>query len=169
MRVILSIKAGKILPSTLLRKLGNYNRKNRLFQVFQELGRVIRTIYLLEYISSLPFRQQITGSTNKVEKYHQFTGWISFGGENLLAYDSEERDKRIKYVDLLANAVMVQNVVDITRYLKELKGEGIVFTKEDVASLSPYLTRGSKRFGEYVLDLDNKPEPLSEESLELEV
>jgi hypothetical protein len=50
-----------------------------------------------------------------------------------------------------------------------LKGEGIVFTKEDVASLSPYLTRGSKRFGEYVLDLDNKPEPLSEESLELEV
>jgi hypothetical protein len=31
-RVVLSIKAGKVLPSTLLRKLTNYSRKNRLYQ-----------------------------------------------------------------------------------------------------------------------------------------
>lgn len=42
-RVALSIKAGKITPSTILRKLGAYSRKNKLYQAFQELGRVIRT------------------------------------------------------------------------------------------------------------------------------
>lgn len=31
MRVVLSIKAGKVLPSTLLRKLSNYSRRNRLY------------------------------------------------------------------------------------------------------------------------------------------
>lgn len=29
MRVVLSIKAGKLMPSTILRKLGSYSRKNR--------------------------------------------------------------------------------------------------------------------------------------------
>jgi TnpA family transposase len=47
MQVVLSIKAGKILPSAILRRLINHSHKNRLFQVFQELGRVLRTIFLL--------------------------------------------------------------------------------------------------------------------------
>ncbi|EQK39620.1 tn3 transposase DDE domain protein, partial [[Clostridium] bifermentans ATCC 19299] len=44
MQIVLSIKSGKILPSTLLRKLNNYSKKNRLFQAFRELGNVVRTI-----------------------------------------------------------------------------------------------------------------------------
>lgn len=51
MRVVLSIKAGKLMPSTILRKLGSNSRKNRLYQAFRELGQVIRTIFLLQYIS----------------------------------------------------------------------------------------------------------------------
>ncbi len=31
-RVALSIKAGLLMPSTILRKLGTYSRKNRLYQ-----------------------------------------------------------------------------------------------------------------------------------------
>ena len=38
MQVVLSIKAGKVLPSTILRRLNNHSHKNRLFQVFRELG-----------------------------------------------------------------------------------------------------------------------------------
>ncbi len=45
MRVVLSIKAGKLIPSTILRKLGSHSRKNRLYQAFRELGQVIRTIF----------------------------------------------------------------------------------------------------------------------------
>lgn len=36
---------------TLLRRLGNHSRKNRLYRAFRELGRVIRTITLLRYLS----------------------------------------------------------------------------------------------------------------------
>jgi hypothetical protein len=32
-----------------------------------------------------------------------------------------------------------------------------------VAALSPYLTRHIKRFGDYVLDLSVRPDPLDEE------
>jgi TnpA family transposase len=46
MQVALSVQAGKILPSMLLRKLGSHNRKNKLYRSFLELGRVVRTLFL---------------------------------------------------------------------------------------------------------------------------
>ena len=52
LRVVLSIKAGRITASTLLCKLGTYSRKNPLYQAFRELGRVIRTEFLLNYIGT---------------------------------------------------------------------------------------------------------------------
>jgi len=71
MQVALSIKAGKMSSSLLLRKLNNYSRKNRLYRAFQELGYVIRTQFLLEYISNVELRETITATTNKVEQYNQ--------------------------------------------------------------------------------------------------
>ncbi len=51
MRVVLSIQADKLMPSTILRKLSSYSRKNKLYQAFRELGQVVRTVFLLQYIS----------------------------------------------------------------------------------------------------------------------
>jgi TnpA family transposase len=59
LRVVLSIKAGRITASTILRKLGTYSRKNRLYQAFRELGRVVRTAFLLQYLSDAELRQTI--------------------------------------------------------------------------------------------------------------
>ena len=67
LRIVLSIKAGRISASTIPRRLGTYSRKNRLYQAFSELGRVIRTGFLLRYISEPELRRTIQGATNKSE------------------------------------------------------------------------------------------------------
>jgi len=41
MQVVLSIQAGKVLPSMLLRKLGSRSKKNRLYQAFRVVCRGI--------------------------------------------------------------------------------------------------------------------------------
>ncbi|MEG3845405.1 Tn3 family transposase [Microcoleus sp. herbarium19] len=164
LRVVLSIQTGKISSSILLRKLGNYSRKNRLYQAFQELGRVVRTVFLLRYISDMQLRQQITAVTNKVEAYHGFSKWFFFGGEGVIANnDPEEQEKIIKYNDLIANAVVFHNAVDLTDVLRQLKREGYLVVRNDVAALSPYLTSHIKRFGDYLIDLDAVPQELDEE------
>jgi len=161
LRVVLSIKAGKVSSSTLLRKLSNYSRKNRLYQAFRELGRVTRTLFLLDYISDMELREQITATTNKVEAYNGFSKWLFFGGDGVIAdNDPEEQEKVIKYNDLVANAVIFQNVVDQTRILRMLKEEGFPINREDVATLSPYVTSHIKRFGDYVIDSNAIPEPI---------
>ena len=45
LRVAVSIKAGRVAPSTLLRKLGTYSKKNKLYVAMRELGRVVRTVF----------------------------------------------------------------------------------------------------------------------------
>jgi len=79
LQVALSIRAGKVLPSTLLRKLGSYSRRNRLYQAFQALGLVIRTLFLLRYLADTGLRRQITACTNIVEDYNRFVDWLFFG------------------------------------------------------------------------------------------
>lgn len=45
MQVVLSIQAGRVMPSMLLRTLGTYNRKSRLYRAFRELGSTERTLF----------------------------------------------------------------------------------------------------------------------------
>ena len=160
MQVVLSIKTGKILPSTLLRKLGNYSRKNRLYLAYRELGRVVRTIFLLKYISDKKFREEIHANTNKVESFHFFAKWLNFGGEILQENDPEEQEKLIKYNNLVANALIFQNVIDQTQIIRGLISDGFTVSPEDLKTLSPYLTAHIKRFGDYVVDLSETPPPL---------
>ena len=165
MQVVLSIQAGRVLPAMLLQKLGVYSRKSSLYKAFSELGRVERTLFLLEYMSDADMRQHIRAETTKVESYHQFTDWIAFGGPVLRSGDPLEQEKRIKYRDLVANAVMLHNVVDMTNVLRKLQQEGICVTPEIVRRLSPYLTEHIKRFGLYFLDMATQPGPLQPQPL----
>ncbi|MCP6760080.1 MAG: Tn3 family transposase, partial [Fischerella sp. CENA71] len=161
MRVVLSIKAGKVMPSTLLRKLGSYSRKNRLYQAFLELGKVVRTMFLLEYISNVRMRSEINAITNIVEMYHAFLDWVFFGKEGAITEnDPIEQEKRLKYLDLVASAVILQNTVDMSLAIQTLAAQGEVIHQRHVAALSPYVNRHIKRYGDYVVNLRNIPQPL---------
>lgn len=72
LRVAISIKLGKITASTILRRLGAYSRKNKLYFAFRELGKVVRTIFLLRYIDKIELRQTINSATNKSEEFNGF-------------------------------------------------------------------------------------------------
>ena len=164
MRVVISIQEGKLLPSMLLRKLTTYSRKNRLYQAFHALGTVVRTAFLLTFISDVKLREVIHRSTNKVEQYNAFEDWITFASAGTIyerAY--EEQEKRIKYTGLLANCIMLDNTVEISTALNALAKEGLIPTIDELAALSPYQTKHIKRFGNYELDLQAIAAPLTDD------
>jgi Tn3 transposase DDE domain len=139
--------------------LGSYSRRNRLYQAFRELGRVVRTIFLLEFLNDAKLREQITATTNKVEAYNGFAKWLNFGGEGVIdTIDPVEQEKHLKYNHLVANAAAIQNVIDLTRAVRDLQADGYFVRREDLAQLSPYQTRRLKRFGDYTLSMSS-PDP----------
>lgn len=158
MRVVLSIHTGKLMPSMILRKLSTFSRQNRLYLAFRELGRVIRTAFLLDYVSDEDMRRQVQAATTRIEAYNKFSKWFVIGEHGTITTnDPIEQEKRIKYMDVMANAVILQNAVDITHILRDLAREGYTITSEMISHLSPYLTKHIRRFGVYYLDMDQAP------------
>ncbi|MEH6633078.1 MAG: Tn3 family transposase [Halopseudomonas aestusnigri] len=157
MQVVLSIQAGKVLPSMLLKKLNSQNRSNTLYRVFRELGRVMRTLFLLRYISEPEFRHSIRAETTKIEAFHDFMDWIGFGGPVIKSGDPVEQAKQLKYMDLVSNAIMLHNVVDLTNVLTSMAADGYKINKEYLECLSPYMREHILRFGKWMVDMDEKP------------
>jgi TnpA family transposase len=164
LRVALSISQGKIRSSTILRKLGTYSRQNKLYVAFRELGRVVRTLFLLRFLNEEDLRRTIHAATNIAEAWNAFVQWVAFGGEGVIRQNNRaEQRKIIRYNHLVANLVVFHNVVSMTRVLQEVIDEGYVVTPEIIARLSPYKTEHVNRFGNYELRFDQIPPPVTEE------
>ena len=136
-------------------------RKDRLYFAVRELGRVIRTGFLLHYLSDHDLRRTILRAMNKSEAFNGFLKWLFFGGEGVITENRrEEQRKIIKYNHLVANLLIFHNVVTMTKVLHQLAAEGQRITSAALANLSPYQTRHVNRFGLYTLQLDRIPEPV---------
>lgn len=151
LQVAQSIRAGRISPSTILRKLGTASRKNKLYFAFRELGRVVRTTFLLEYIGDEELRHIIQAAQNKCEGFNQFAQWVYFGADTITENVRDDQLKIIKYNHLIANLVIFHNCHSITQALKELEAEGMKLTPELIAGFSPYRTSHLNRFGLFEL------------------
>ncbi|GLQ99007.1 Tn3 family transposase [Dyella mobilis] len=152
LRVAVSIMKGKISASTILRRFGNFN-KSKLYFAFKELGRVIRTLFLLRYIDDPEVRRVIQAATNKSEQFNNFVQWVFFGGMGIIREnDRHEQRKIIAYNHLVANMVILNNVEQMSRVLELLRDEGIEISPEVLSGLSPYRTSHINRFGDYTID-----------------
>ena len=79
MKVAVSVREGAISSSTLLKRLRSGSKKNATYAPFREVGRVIRTVQLLRYLSDPALRRRVTAATNKTESFNRFQQWIGFG------------------------------------------------------------------------------------------
>jgi TnpA family transposase len=161
LRVVVSIRTGAILPSDVLRRMNSHSRKNRLYFAFRELGRVVRTLFLLRYISDLELRHVIQTATTKSERFNRFVQWVSFGGDSVIAENvRDEQRKFIKYNHLVANLLVFHNLVTMTRAIRKVEADGYPVSEEVLASLSPYPTEHINRFGNYHLNFGRAPESI---------
>lgn len=118
-------------------------------------------MFLLDYVSNVSLRHDITAITNIVEMYNAFLDWVFFGKLGAITEnDPIEQEKRLKYLDLVASAVILQNTVDMSFAIQTLMSQGELIPIRHLAALSPYITRHIKRYGDYVVNLHNIPQPL---------
>ena len=157
LRVVMSIQTGRIKASTILRKLCGQSRKNKIYQAFRELGRVIRTMFLLNYIGDIELRRTIQAATCKSEEFNNFIDWVAFGREGSIQDNLRGNQKKtINFGRFVANAVMLHVVANMTNVINALIAEGMVVTQEMLNALSPYHTGHINRFGIFYLSMDKE-------------
>ena len=159
LRTAISIREGRLSSINLLRRLRHDSRKNRLYRAFRELGRVVRTVVLLRYLSEPALRATITAITNRAESFHGFADWLGFGAQGgVIAHnDPVYQEKLIKFNQLIANCVLYSTACDITAAANALARGGRVVDAGDLATISPLIRHTIRRFGDWHLDLTPPP------------
>lgn len=157
LRVAMSIKLGKVSASTIIRRLGTEGVRNQLFYAFRELGRCMRTMFLLEYITDIEMRETINAATCKSEEFNQFLQWVFFYDKGIIQENLRaEQSKIIKYNHLVANLIVLHNVNAMTRAFRKLKREGHQVTSELLKLFSPFRGEHINRLGSYPLNTNKR-------------
>lgn len=67
LRLAVSIKQGTVTASLMLRKLGSYPRQNGLAVALRELGRIERTLFIVDWLQNVELRRRVHAGLNKGE------------------------------------------------------------------------------------------------------
>jgi len=122
---------------------------------------VVRTIFLLRYLSEIDLRRKIQAATTKSEAFIKFAQWVAFGGSGVIAENVRGGQRKvIKYNHLVANLRIFHTLVTMTRGLQQMREDGYDIDLEALATLSPYQTEHINRFGMYTLNSNHIPDPL---------
>ena len=79
LRLACSIRDGRVSGSLMMSKLGSYARQNSLATALREMGRIEKTIFILDYISDEALRRRIQRGLNKGEAMNALAKNIFFG------------------------------------------------------------------------------------------
>ena len=95
LRIAGSLKLGTVQASELVRSLLKSERPSSLAQAIIELGRINKTIYLLNYIDDEEYRRRILTQLNRGEGRHEVSRTICHGkrGEIRKTYREGQEDQ----------------------------------------------------------------------------
>ncbi len=152
LRLAHSIREGKVSGALVMGKLGSYSRQNKVAKALREMGRIEKTIFILDYISSESIRRRIQRGLNKGEAMNALARAIFFGkhGE-LRERNLQDQLQRASALNILINAISVWNTVYLGKATDLLRSKGQL--REDLLKhMSPLGWEHINLLGEYHFD-----------------
>nr|WP_172692924.1 Tn3 family transposase [Enterobacter cloacae] len=154
MRTAGSLKLGTIQASVLVRSLLKSERPSGLTQAIIEVGRINKTLYLLNYIDDEDYRRRILTQLNRGESRHAVARAICHGqkGEIRKRYTDGQEDQ-LGALGLVTNAVVLWNTLYMQEALSWIRSNGEEIGVEDIARLSPLMHGHINMLGHYTFTL----------------
>lgn len=150
LRVAGSLKLGTVSASELIRSLLKSDRPSALAQAIIEVGRINKTLYLLNYIDNEDYRRRILTQLNRGESRHALARAICYGkrGEIQQSYREGQEDQ-LGALGLVTNAVVLWNTIYMDAAVNRLREQGEEIIKADLARLSPLINKHINMLGHY--------------------
>ena len=159
LRLATSIKQGTVTASLMLRKLGSYPRQNGLAVALRELGRIERTLFILDWLQSVDLRRRVQAGLNKGEARNALARAVFFNRLGEIRDRSFEQQRyRASGLNLVTAAIVLWNTVYLERATNALRKHGKEIDNALLQFLSPlgwehinltgdYLWRNSAKVG----------------------
>lgn len=154
MRIAGSLKLGTVHASELIRSLLKSERPSGLAKAIIEVGRINKTLYLLNYINDEDYRRRILTQLNRGEGRHSVARAICHGrrGEIRKRYREGQEDQ-LSALGLVTNAVILWNSIYMQAALDHLRLQPLEIREEDEARLSPLVHGHVNMLGRYSFTL----------------
>jgi len=150
MRLAGSLKLGHLKAAGVMRILQTRDRPTTLARALMHLGRLIKTLHILNYIDDPAFRRRILIQLNRQEQRHKLARRIHHGnrGEvrNALRQGQEEQ---LGALGLVLNAITHWNAIYMQEAVNQLRHQGQDADPQDIARLSPLLWDPINFLGRY--------------------
>jgi len=154
LRIMGSLLYGTIMPSELIQSLLRGKRPSTLTRAIQELGRIQRTLYLLNYVDDPDYRRRILTQLNRGEERWGVARTICFArrGEIRKRYREGQEDQ-LGALGLVLNASVLWQTLYMNQAVQTLRAQGRELRSEDITRLSPLVHSNLNVLGRYSFDL----------------
>ncbi|PCT35957.1 Tn3 family transposase [Enterococcus faecium] len=149
LRLAHSIREGTVSASLIMGKLGSYSRQNSLATALREMGRIEKTIFILNYISDESLRRKIQRGLNKGEAMNGLARAIFFGKQGELRERTIQHQlQRASALNIIINAISIWNTLHLTTAVEYKKRTGS-FNEDLLHHMSPLGWEHINLLGEY--------------------
>jgi len=155
-RIAGSLKLGTVKASELIRSLLKSDKPSSLAKAIVEVGRINKTLYLLNYIDDIEYRRRILTQLNRGEGRHSLARRICHGkrGEIRKRYREGQEDQ-LEALGLVTNAVVLWNTIYMQKALEKIQ-QFVNIKPEDKKRLSPLTHRHINVLGHYSFMLEKQ-------------
>jgi TnpA family transposase len=121
LRLSESIQQGTVTASLILRKLGSYPRQNNLAVALREIGRVERTLFMLQWLQDPALRRRASAGLNKGEARNSLARAVFFNRLGEIRDRAFENQRhRASGLNLVVGAITLWNTVYLDRATEQL-------------------------------------------------
>jgi len=149
-RIMVSLAVKETTQSIIVGKLSAYVRKNKTRRALWEYDNILKSLYLLDYVDSLPLRQNVQRALNRGESYHQLRRAISHANFGKLRFKSElEQQLWGECGRLIANCILYYNASILSNVLAHRENINDVRGIEELKQISPVAWQHINLYGRY--------------------
>jgi TnpA family transposase len=153
LRLVASLHAGTALPSAMLKRLAAYQRQNQLDLALQELGRIERTLFMLDWLESPQLRQRCHAGLNKSEQRHVLAQVVCTFKQGRIADRGQEAQQfRASGLNLVIATIVYWNSTYIADAVAHMRAEGGTVPDALLVHTSPLIWEHIGFSGDFLWD-----------------
>lgn len=156
-QILMSLHNHEISQANLVRKISRLKTKSNPFRALAEYDRLIKCIYMLDFIDDSTFRGYTQRALNRGESYHQLQRRIEqVNGSKLRGNSDTEISLWYECSRLIANCVIYFNSYILSLLVDKFEKENNLEQLEDIKHCSPVAWTHINFNGSYTFSFDGE-------------
>ena len=138
LRSVATMAAGIMPPSQLLKKFASYPRQHELALALREIGRIERTLFIIEWLLDADMQRRAQIGLNKGESHHALKNALRIGRQGEIRdRTAEGQHYRMAGLNLLAAIIIFWNTKHLGHAVSARKRAGLNCSTHLLSHISP--------------------------------